>query len=138
MEYRPAESRAYESIRPFPAGLGWERRVQDPSRFRTLLEHSERTVVAWDVDRVVGFARALCDGVSNGYLSMVAVAPDRRRQGIGRDLVRRLMRNDPGITLVLRAAQEDAGFWEKLGFRPSVIAMERTRIEGEAPPDPER
>jgi len=78
MEYRSARSQDAEAIRVFLAGPGWARRVQDPDRFRTLLEHSDRTVVAWDGERVVGFARALCDGVSNGYLSMVAVAPNRR------------------------------------------------------------
>ena len=52
---------------------------------------------------MVGFARALCDGVSNGYLSMVAVAEDKRGLGIGRELVQRLTGDDPDITWVLRA-----------------------------------
>jgi GNAT superfamily N-acetyltransferase len=138
MEYRPARSQDDEAIRQFLAGLGWERRVQDADRFHTLLDNSDRTVVAWDGGRVVGFARALCDGVSNGYLSMVAVAADRRGKGIGRELVRRLMGEDPGITWVLRAGRQSAGFWEKLGFRPSAIAMERTRADGDAPPAPMR
>jgi ribosomal protein S18 acetylase RimI-like enzyme len=76
---------------------------------------------------VVGFARALCDGVSNGYISMVAVAPERRGQGIGRELVRRLMGDDPAITWVLRAGRGSTGFWQKMGFSASEIAMERNR-----------
>ena len=78
---------------------------------------------------MVGFARALCDGVSNGYLSMVAVAEDRRGQGLGRELVRRLIGDDPDMTWVLRAGRGSEGFWEKMGFAASEIAMERTRTE---------
>jgi hypothetical protein len=59
MEYRAAESHDDEAVRLFLAGLGWRRRVRDPDRWRTLLEHSDRAVVAWDGGRVVGFARAL-------------------------------------------------------------------------------
>ena len=83
--------------------------------------------MAWDEGRVVGFARALCDGVSNGYLSMVAVAEDQRGQGIGRTLVRHLIGDDPGITWTLRAGRGSEGFWQKMGFAASEVAMERTR-----------
>lgn len=92
-----------------------------------MMQGTDRTVVAWDEERVVGFARALCDGVSNGYLSLVAVAEDRRGQGIGRELVRRLMGDDPDITWNLRAGRGSEGFWRKMGFAVSEIAMERTR-----------
>jgi ribosomal protein S18 acetylase RimI-like enzyme len=129
MEYQPARSHDAEAIRQFLSDLGWERRVRDPERFGILLENSDRTVVAWEGERIVGFGRALCDGVSNGYLSMVAVAVDRRGQGIGRELVRRLLGEDPALTWVLRAGRESAGFWQKLGFVASEIAMEKVRSE---------
>ena len=84
-------------------------------------------MVALDGARVVGFARALCDDVSNGYISMVAVAAERREQGIGRKLIESLIHDNPNITWVLRARPGSEGFWEKLGFTGSGMAMERVR-----------
>jgi ribosomal protein S18 acetylase RimI-like enzyme len=75
----------------------------------------------------VGFARALCDEVSNGYISMVTVAADKRGQGVGRELVRQLIKGSAGITWVLRAGRNSSGFWNKMGFEKSEIAMERLR-----------
>lgn len=92
-----------------------------------MIEHTSRTVVAFDGPRVVGFAKAVCDEVSNGYISMVAVAADRRGQGIGRELVDRLIGDDTGITWILRAGHGSEPFWEKVGFKHSDVAMERVR-----------
>jgi predicted N-acetyltransferase YhbS len=127
MEYRPINREDYEAVRQFLSEMGWHERVADPARFQVMMEKADRTVVAFDDQRVVGFARALCDGVSNGYISMVAVAPDRRGRGIGRELVRRLTGEDSTITWVLRAGRGSTGFWEKLGFKPSEVAMEKIR-----------
>jgi ribosomal protein S18 acetylase RimI-like enzyme len=93
-----------------------------------MLDGADRAVVALDGERVVGFARALCDGASNGYISMVAVREDVRRQGIGRRLIEHLMEGDDGhVTWVLRAGRKSRGFWERLGFVVSDSAMERVR-----------
>lgn len=135
MNYRPAAPEDYEAVRQFLIGAGWAHRVGDAERFSNMVAASDRTVVAWDgVDegtgggaRVVGFARALCDGVTSGYISMVAVAESRRGEGVGRELVRRLMGDDEAITWVLRADRGSRGFWERLGFTPSSLAMERPR-----------
>jgi predicted N-acetyltransferase YhbS len=127
MEYRPITPEDYESVRRFLSEAGWQHRVADPETFEKMLENTNRCIVAVDGSRVVGFARALCDEVSNGYISMVAVAPDNRRQGIGRELVRELVKDDAGITWVLRAGRGSEGFWEKMGFKSSEIAMERVR-----------
>ena len=127
MEYKPIHPQDYEQVRRFLAESGWAHRVADPERFARMMQGADRTVVAWDGGRVVGFARALCDGVSNGYLSMVVVAGDRRGQGIGRALVRHLMGDDPEITWILRAGRGSEGFWRKMGFAASEVAMERTR-----------
>ena len=127
MEIRPVEPEEYEAVRQFLAAEGWQRRVSDPVKFREMMKGSARAVAVWEGARVVGFARALCDGVSNGYLSMVAVAADRRGRGLGRQLVERLTGDDPGITWVLRAGRGSRGFWEKMGFKASEVAMERER-----------
>ena len=131
IEYRSIQPADYEPVRQFLAGLGWERRVRDQLRFAKMMERADRTVLALEAGRVVGFARALCDGVSNGYISMLAVAEDRRGQGIGREIVRRLTAEDEdgSVTWVLRAGRGSQRFWEKLGFTDSEIAMERTRRE---------
>ncbi len=127
--YRPVKKDDYEAVRTFLADNGWAARVSDVEKFRAMLDGADRTVVALEGARVVGFARALCDGVSNGYISMLAVHENRRRQGIGRRLVEQLMQGDVGgdITWVLRAGRDSRGFWQRLGFRTSNIAMERVR-----------
>jgi len=94
-----------------------------------MVQGANRTIVGLEKMRVVGFARALFDGASNGYISTVAVAVDRQGCGIGREIVQRLMDvNDPGnITWVLRAGRGSVPFWEKMGFKKSDTAMEIVR-----------
>ena len=127
IKFRSAVPNDYEDVRQFLSEAGWQHRVSDSEKFQRMMEHTSRTVVAVDEARLVGFARALCDEVSNGYISMVAVAPDRRGQGIGRELVRQLIKDDLEITWVLRAGRESGGFWERNGFSFSELAMEKVR-----------
>ena len=127
MEYRPITAEDYEPVRQFLSAMGWQHRVADPEQFARMLKNTNRAIVAVDEGRVVGFARALCDEVSNGYISMVAVAADKRGRGIGRELVRQLVKDDTGITWVLRAGHGSNGFWERMGFKSSATAMERVR-----------
>ena len=127
--FRTIERGDYAQVRELLANVGWQQRVEDEARFERMIRGANRTVVAVENDRVVGFARALFDGASNGYISTMAVAADRRGQGIGRELVRRLMdvEHPANITWVLRAGRGSPGFWEKMGFRKSDVAMEIVR-----------
>ena len=127
IEFRRMNPDDNERVRQFLSEIGWRERVSDLGKFKKMLENTTRTVVAVDGSRIVGFARAVCDEVSNGYISMVGVAADMRGQGIGGELVRQLVRKDAGITWVLRAGHGSNGFWEKMGFKPSEVAMERVR-----------
>ncbi|MBA3568708.1 MAG: GNAT family N-acetyltransferase [Pyrinomonadaceae bacterium] len=126
MEFRPIASHDYEAVRQL-CEAGWQHRIAEPEKFKMMLDNSDRTIVAVDGSRIVGFARALCDEVSNGYISMVAVAPNVRRQGIGSELIRQLTKDDHDITWVLRAGRGSDGFWKKIGFKTSEIAMEKWR-----------
>ena len=127
--FRPVEPQDHDQVRQLLVATGWQQRVQDPDRFERMLRGANRTIVAIENERVVGFARALFDGASNGYISTVAVAADRQKQGVGRELVKQLMDVDEpaNITWMLRAGRGSVGFWEKMGFRKSDIAMEIVR-----------
>ena len=129
--YREAVPADYAQVKQLLTHIGWGKRVEDDDRLARMIQGADRNVVACRDERVVGFARALFDGASNGYISTVAVAPDEQRQGIGRELVKRLMHCDhPGqITWVLRSRAESRGFWESLGFTASATAMEIVRRE---------
>ncbi|BBP72749.1 hypothetical protein PHLH6_47530 [Pseudomonas sp. Seg1] len=87
----PAE---VESVRVFLGQHGWGHRTGSSEDFAQLIANSQRTAIALKGTCIAGFARGISDGLSNGYLSMVVVDGQHRREGIGRALVEHVM----GIT----------------------------------------
>ncbi len=74
-------------------------------------------VGAWRDQQLVGFARAVTDGVFRAYLEDLVVSPDFRGRGIGHLLVRRLVNLLPPTAITsLFCAPELADFYVKEGF----------------------
>jgi len=96
---------------------GWHNRSRDTGRLAKLVSGSTFVASAWHGDRLVGFARAISDGVSNAYITEVAVLEDYRRRGIGRALVLRLLRGRDDISFVLQAGPELEEFYTEVGFQ---------------------
>src|SRR5262249_27365370 len=83
------------------ATAGWASRANDRARLAQMVQGVRFVVHAWDGPRLAGFARAISDGVSNAYVSTVCVLPEYRGQGIGRELMRRLLHGRDDITFSL-------------------------------------
>jgi ribosomal protein S18 acetylase RimI-like enzyme len=137
MRIRPIRPDELEAARALLAANQWGARVEDAGVFRELVARSHVALVAIDEGegdgagtggdgRVVGFLRAISDGLFNGYLSMVVVDEAQRGRGVGSALVRAAMGDDERMTWVLRAGRPGvSAFYEKLGFSMSQVAMER-------------
>lgn len=114
MQIRSILHSEMEAARRLLVASGWEHRVGNPAEFRDLLSKSQVTLVAVEDGDVIGFLRALSDGVTNGYLSMLVVAEHHRRKGVGRALVEAAMGDNKRMTWVLRAGRDGvAEFYER-------------------------
>jgi ribosomal protein S18 acetylase RimI-like enzyme len=94
-----------------------------PDTHVRILRGSDYVVLARrsETGRVVGFVTAISDGVLAAYIPLLEVLPDHRGQGIGAELVTRVMKRLEGhymIDLVCDPPLQP--FYERLGLRPMV------------------
>lgn len=89
------------------------------------VEGAWRVVGAYHDGRMVGFARALSDGLALAYLADVWVDEKHRGNGLGVALVKMMIDDGPGAEFRWMLHTSDAqGLYAKFGFAEST-AMER-------------
>jgi len=116
VEKWPAE----DVVKLYKAG-GWWKEEYDESGILPLIKGSFAFAVAVNnkTNETIGMARVLSDGVSDAYIQDVVVLPEYRKQGVGKNLVLKLVdfckkRKVFWIGLISEPGQED--FYKKLGF----------------------
>lgn len=101
---------------------GWLDKT-DRARIISMIENSTVVVTAWDRKRMVGFARCMTDHAFNGQINNVVVDEEYRGRGIGGRLIDEILSGREGVTFVLRADPDNIGFFKKLGFEDSGLAV---------------
>lgn len=107
--------------------VGWGERAVDAERMQAVVRGSLWVVTAWDEGRMVGFVRAISDGLTTAYVTDVMVHEGYRRQGVATALVQRLMAGRDAIHFVLRAEPELHPLYLKVGFVPAPTMLRRRR-----------
>ena len=92
-----------------------------------LVREASRVVGLYTDGALVGYCRAVTDGVSFAYLADVYVLDDHRGRGLGLDLVREMVENSgfPKVKWLLHTRDMHA-LYAKIGFgEPGERLMER-------------
>lgn len=86
-------------------------------------------VSAYNSEILIGTGRIISDGVTNGYICGVIVHPDYRSQGIGKEIVKRLVEKGKASNLHIQLLSEEkkAPYYEKLGFETFTVGMKYSR-----------
>jgi ribosomal protein S18 acetylase RimI-like enzyme len=126
-EYQPVhytESLAGIEASQLPGGffVDWPNPPSPETHLR-LLQGSSHIVIAIDerTADVVGFVTAISDGVLSAYIPLLEVLPEYQHQGIGQELMRRMiaaLRSHYMIDLLCDPDLQP--FYEQLGMRPAA------------------
>lgn len=108
---------AAEVVRLAPLG------TREPGKMERAFRNSYATIAVFDERKLIGLARAICDGEYHAAIYDVVLLPAYQGRGIGKEMLRRLCAQLPVENLILFANPGREGFYFKIGFRKMRTAM---------------
>ena len=102
--------------------VGWMK--HDEEIIRTVFEASTHKVFAVKEGLVIGFARALSDGIFNAAIYDVVVHKDHQGEGIARLLLEKLLDDLKDVSCIhLISTTGNMAFYERCGFQKLKTGM---------------
>jgi GNAT superfamily N-acetyltransferase len=108
---------------------GWPH-PPSPDRHLQILNGSSHVILAWDEEqaRVIGFINALSDGGMMAFIPLLEVLQDHRNQGIGSELVRRMLERLQGhYSIDLMCDEHLSAFYQRFQMFQGFGMMLRNR-----------
>lgn len=97
--------------------------TRDNNIVEEALKNSIYCICAYEDNQLVGFGRIIGDRTIFLYLQDVMVNPSYQGQGIGAQIIKKLLKEienfrsvNPNIKVYLCASKDKEGFYEKFGF----------------------
>ena len=113
-----------DEMKEIYASVGWTKHTKEI--IITVFEASNVSAFVTVNGRIVGFGRAMTDGVFNAAIYDVLVHPEFQKQGIARQIMEYLLAKLSNISCVhLISTTGNAGFYKKLGFKSTKTGMAR-------------
>jgi ribosomal protein S18 acetylase RimI-like enzyme len=109
--------------------VGWPDPPSPETHLR-ILQGSAHVILALNDENsaVVGFVTAISDGVLSAYIPFLEVLPDYQGQGIGHELMRRMLARLEHLYMIdLTCDPELQPYYQRFGMRPASGMMLRQR-----------
>lgn len=113
------------------ASVGWTNYTDNPEMLERAYEHSLLTLEARDRERLVGIIRVVGDGYSIVFIQDLLVHPEYQRQGIGTQLLRRIMERFSDVYQMELLTDDTPGtisFYQSVGLRKTEGACTFIRM----------
>lgn len=101
------------------ASVGWSAYTAEPKKLMKSLAQSLTVFSAWHDEELVGLIRVVGDGLTIIYIQDILVKPTYQRQGIGRELMTKVLETYPDVrqkVLMTEEAPDVRAFYESFGF----------------------
>jgi ribosomal protein S18 acetylase RimI-like enzyme len=95
----------------------------EPDVHRRAFEASHTTVFVYHANRLIGFGRAISDGVYQAAIYDCAVLPEFQGKGIGTTIMKNILLRISHCNVILYASPGKEGFYQTLGFRKMKTGM---------------
>jgi len=95
----------------------------EPDVHRTAFEASHTTIFIYHAEQLIGFGRAISDGVYQAAVYDCAVIPEFQGKGVGKILINNLMAGISHCNVILYASPGKEGFYQTHGFRKMKTGM---------------
>lgn len=95
----------------------------DADTHRISFEASYSVIFVFDDVELIGFGRAISDGVRQSAIYDVAVEPAFQGKRIGWEIVKHLMETTPNCNFILYASPGKEEFYKKFGFKKMRTGM---------------
>lgn len=95
----------------------------DANIHKASFENSFIVVFIFDDENLVGFGRAISDGIRQAAIYDVAILPEYQGKGIGKLILENIINNTPTCNFILYASPGKEGFYKALGFRKLKTGM---------------
>jgi ribosomal protein S18 acetylase RimI-like enzyme len=102
----------------------------EPAAHRKSFENSQVVVFIRREDQLIGFGRAISDGVFQAAIYDVAILPEYQARGIGTIIIKTIMDKLSDCNFILYAAPGKEEFYQTLGFRKMKTGMALFRKAG--------
>ena len=96
---------------------GWPQKPKPAKRIE-ILKNSDYVIIALDGSNMIGFINAITDKTLSAYIPLLEVVPQYRKQGIGTELVKRMLEQLKDYYMIDLCCDEQLeGFYKKLGMQ---------------------
>ena len=95
----------------------------EPHVHKKAFENSHTCIFVYHVGRLIGFGRAISDGVYQAAIYDVAIIPAFQKKGIGTTIIKNIVSNLPSCNFILYTMPGKEDFYRKLGFRKMKTGM---------------